>query len=186
MLPKYRALRKELSANAGLSSLWGDVKDTLSADIGVLEKATIDRRTRSPLKASGMDFEGGAASVYGWSKRGRMVNYIYAKATGRSEMSAEFYLAEIPAGGATLRITGINDDLGANGRIQIAMNDRVLYDGPADFRKDDFETKELSVPASVLKPDANALVIRMTEEKGTLGMPPWFMVAEAELIPKTN
>lgn len=186
MLPKYRALRRALSGNPGLKNLWEDVKDTLNADIGLIEGACIDRRVRSPLKATGMDFIGGAGSVYGWSKRGRMVNYVYAKATGRNEMSAEFYLSEIPAGGAILRIVGINDDLGANGGIQIVLNDRVLYDGPADFRNDDFETKEFSVPASVLKPDANALVIRMTEEKGTLGMPPWFMVSEAELIPKTN
>jgi len=186
MLPKYRVLRKELSANPGLANLWNDVKDTVEADIGVLERASADRMIVSPLKANGMDFKGGAASLYGWMKRGVSVNYVYAKPTGKNTMWTDFFLDDIPTGGAVIQVRGINDDLGVNGAIRISLNDFVVHQGPANWRKDDFETKEFQVPASVLKKGKNTMSIRMTEEQGTLGMPPWFMVSEAELIPKTN
>ncbi len=184
LLPMYRALRKELSGRAGLANLWQDVQPTVDEEIALLEQATIDRRIRSPLKATGLDFEAGAASVYGRLKKGRLVNYIYAKPTGKHEMRTEFYLRGKPQKGATLRVVGLNDDLGVNGRIQIVLNEYAVHDGPADFSSADFEAREFDVPASALKPDANTLFIRCVEEKGTLGWPPWFIVAEAELIPK--
>jgi hypothetical protein len=186
MLPKYRVLRKELSANPALSNLWNDVKDTLNADIAILERASADRMLVSPLKASGMDFKGGAASVFGWTKRGVPVNYVYAKPTGKNTMWTDFFLDDVPTGGAVIRVRGINDDLGVNGAIRISLNDFVVHEGPANWRKDDFETKEFHVPTSVLRKGKNTMSIRMSEEQGTLGMPPWFMVSEAELIPKTN
>lgn len=184
VLPKYRALRKEMSGNPGLSLLWQDVRATVEEDIAMLERMTADRKTYSPLKATGIDFEGGAASQFGWFKEGRQVNYVYAASTGKNEMKTEFYLSSVPAKGIVLKITGKSDDLGTNGTIRIRLNEFSVYEGPASFDKDRFETKSFDVPASALKMGTNTLTITMVEEKGSLGWPPWFMVAEAELVTK--
>jgi len=183
-LPKYRALRKELSTNPGLADIWDDVKATLESDIATLERRCIDRKTESPLFVLGEEFEGGAGSVYGSWQYGRSANYVYAKPTGRDKMSAEFYLGDVPREGATLRLVGRNGDTGKLARVRIAMNDRSLVDSDAVFGSAGFETRTFEIPASALKPGANTLVIANLEEEGVLGMPPWFMVAEAEVTPK--
>lgn len=178
----YRALRTELMRNAGLSDLWLDIRDALESDITFLEKIAVDRRATSPLKASGIDFEGGAASVFGWLKYDKLVNYVYAKSTGRNEMHTSFYLSE-QCPKAILRLTARNDDWQTNGTIEIMLDDYQVYAGPANFPSNAFETKEFTLPGSILKVGENLLRIRMTEQQGALGMPPWFMVSDVELIP---
>lgn len=182
-LPKYRALRAAFLAQPSLKNLWEDVCDTVEQDIALLEKMVANRRISSPLKATGLDFEGGAASLFGWLKFGYQVNYVYAKQTGKDEMHTELWLETVPKGGARLKLMARNDDLGVNGKVCIRLNDYVIYQGPANFSTTNFETKEFGVPASALKTDGNMLSIQMIENQGTLGMPPWFMVAEAELVP---
>ncbi|MDH7482359.1 MAG: beta-N-acetylglucosaminidase domain-containing protein [Armatimonadota bacterium] len=182
-LPKYRALRAAFLAQPSLKNLWEDVRDTVEQDIALLEKMVANRRISSPLKATGLDFEGGAASLFGWLKFGYQVNYVYAKQTGKDEMHTELWLETVPKGGARLKLMARNDDLGVNGKVCIRLNDYVIYQGPANFSTTNFETKEFGVPASALKTDGNMLSIQMIENQGTLGMPPWFMVAEAELVP---
>ncbi|MCL6520116.1 MAG: beta-N-acetylglucosaminidase domain-containing protein [Armatimonadetes bacterium] len=182
-LPKYRALRAAFLAQPSLKNLWEDVRDTVEQDIALLERMVADRRISSPLKATGLDFEGGAASLFGCLKFGYQVNYVYAKQTGKDEMHTELWLGTVPKGGARLKLMARNDDLGINGKICIRLNGYVIYQGPANFSMTNFETKEFDVPASALKTDENMLSIQMIENQGTLGMPPWFMVAEAELVP---
>ena len=40
-----------------------------------------------------------------------------------------------------------------------------------------------AIPAGALKQGMNELAISNIEPAGTLGMPPWFMVSEAEVMP---
>ncbi|MDI6827507.1 MAG: beta-N-acetylglucosaminidase domain-containing protein [Armatimonadota bacterium] len=182
-LPKYRALKTMLSLNPNLKNLWEDVRDTVEQDIALLEKMAEERHVSSRPKCIGVDFEGGAASIFGWFKYGRLVNYVYARPTCKDEMHAELLLDTVPSGGASLKVTGRNDDLGVNGKICIKLNNYAVYEGPANFSTTNFETKEFNIPSLALKKGANVLSIQMTENQGTLGMPPWFMVAEVELVP---
>lgn len=184
MLPRYRVLRKLLSSNPGLSGLWEDVRPTLEQDISTLERKTRDRRVESPLKAMGDDFRGGAGVVFGYQQFGRDVNYVYAKPTGKSTMTVEFYLTSAQTGGAALRITGRDGDTGKKSRIRLELNGQAIFESVAPFPHTGFETRLFDVPPSVLREGANTLTITNLEEDGTLGMPPWFMVAEAELLPK--
>lgn len=181
LLPKYRVLRREMSSNSALADLWEDIRPTVELELAVLDRAAVDRRLSSPLNAVGIDFEGGAASLFSRIHKGRSVNYVYAKPTQRDSMRTEFYLKNIPENGAVLRILGLTDDHGTNPKIEITLNDHKVHNGPAGFSRNDFECREFSVPMKALKPDVNVLTIRCLEENGVLGMPPWFMVAEAEL-----
>ena len=183
-LPRYRALRKELSTNPGLKDVWDDVKAALEGDIASLERRCIDRETESPLIALGEDFEGGAGSVFGYWQYGRTVNYVYARPTGRDQMSVEFYLKSVQPAGATLRLVGRNGDTGKLARVRITLTGWAVVEGETVFGAAGFETKRFDVPASALKEGANKLAIANLEEEGVLGMPPWFMVAEAELVPR--
>ena len=184
VLPRYRALCRELARCEGLADVWEEVKATVEGDIAWLERRSMDRRTQSPLSARGDDFEGGAGSVFGYRRYDRAVNYVYARPTGYDTMSAVFYLDDVPVGGAALRLVGRNGDTGKPARVRITLNDMALVDGDAVFGWADFETRTFEIPASALKPGADTLVIANLEGEGVPGMPPWFMVAEAEIIPK--
>lgn len=184
MLPKYRALKAMLSGEPALSHLWEDVKPTLEQDIATIERRLRDRRVESPLKASGDDFEGGAGSVFGCIQYGRPVNYVYAKPTGRSTMSVEFYLDTAPPESAVLRLTARDGDTGRKSRIRIAINDSAIFEAVSPFPHEEFEPQLFDVPRSALKDGANVLTITNLEEEGVLGAPPWFMVSEAELAPR--
>ncbi len=183
-IPKYRVLRRMLSSDPALVDLWEDVKPTLEQDIATLERKLRDRRVDSPLKAFGDDVEGGAGSVYGYFLRNRHVNYVYAEPTGKNVMSVAFYLDAAPAKGGVLRLTALDGDIGRKSRVRIAINDVVVFEGQTPFGYRDFETNLFDVPPSALKAGANTLTITNLEDEGTLGMPPWFMVSEAELLPR--
>ncbi len=182
LLPRYRALARGLAADRALSGLWEDVRPTVEADVRDLERRSRDRRYASPLKALGDDFEGGAGEVYGFSQFGRVANYVYATPTGRSAMRAAFWLQTVPRNGATLRLVARDDDSRKKLRVAIAMNGQALVDGPSPFRSEDWTTRTFEVPTAALHAGRNELVVRNLEPAGVQGMPPWFMVAEAELV----
>lgn len=183
MLPRYRALRSALLGDQALHPIWEAVKSALEHDILLLERASVDRQTESPLKAYGCDFSGGGADLFGYHFYERHVNYVYARSTGRSEMSVPFYLASVPEAGATLRIAARSQGVEGKISVRITLGDLVLLDGQSPFRDDDFETQRFDVPAASLRTGANLLAIENTEEEGPLGHRPNFMVSEAELVP---
>lgn len=183
ILPKYRVLRKMLSTDGDLRDIWEEVKPTLEQDIAALERKTRDRSVDSPLRAMGDDFDGGAGSVYGYVQFSRAVNYVYAQPTGRNVMSVEFYVDKLPAERAVLRLIARDGDTGVKSRIRLSINDTTVFEAIAPFSHTGFETKLFDVPAPALRIGVNRLMITNLAEEGVLGMPPWFMVAEAELIP---
>lgn len=184
MLSEYKLLCRELSHDPALKPIWEDVQPTLDADLSLLERKSRDRLVDSPLKANGDDFEGGAGELFGYFKYERPVNYIYAKPSGRDEMHTEFLLfASLPAS-ASLRLVARNADDKSVSTILILLNDKPIFEGKAPFNSDSFSEKVFPVPAGILKVGKNVLVVRNLEDKGVAGMPPWFMLSEAELIPK--
>jgi hypothetical protein len=183
-LPEYRNLRDVLAGNPALKPLWEDVKPTLEEDIALLARKSRDRLRDSPLQACGDEFEGGAGAVYGFWKFNHPVNYVYARPTGRDEMRVEFMLEKVPARGAALKLTACNDDIGGKVKVRIALNDTALLEGASPFKKAEFSARTFDVPASALRPGRNVLSIRNIEPSGPLGNPPWFMVTEAQLIPR--
>jgi len=184
-LGRWKWVRSLLAGRPSLAPLWADVRDTLEADIRLLERRSADRLTRSPLRALGDEMEGGAGDLYGYRKYGRDVNYIYAASTGRHRLTCDFVLSGVPEGGAALRLTARNDDFGNRPRLRIALNGHVLFEGPSPYDSKGFATRSFHAPASALRSGENRLEIECVEPAGPLGMPPWWMVAEAELAPLT-
>jgi len=184
MLGIYRAVRKELSANVGLEDIWEEVQPAIENDIALLTCRARDRQKDSPLKAFGLDFDGGAVEIFGYWQYDRYTNYIYAKATGRDEMHVSFWLGETPSVGAQLRLVARSADGGQKTGIRVLVNESAIFEGASPFSAADFEARTFELPAASLKVGENVLSIRNIEVEGVLGMPPWFMITEAEVIVK--
>lgn len=180
-LARYQAARALLRARPALRDLYAAAEATLDEDIREFERMARPRRERSPLAADGDEFEGGGGPVFGFSKLGRRVNYVYARPTGRDRIEVAFWPRRVPAAGARLLITARNDDFGTRARIVVSINDWTVFAGPSPFPSEGFATRGYRVPAEALRSGRNLLTIRNLEREGVLGMPPWFMVSEARL-----
>ena len=180
---ELRRAQELLAARPALAPLLADVAPTLMEDLAGLERRSRNRRRSAPLIAVGDDFSGGAGKLFGYTKYKRSVNYIYAAPTGHSRMTVEFWLdGRIPSA-AAVDLNARNDDAGTHPSLTITLNGAALLRGPSPFRSDRFELRSLPVPAGALRPGANVLEIRSDDPSGVVGMPPWFMVSRAELIP---
>lgn len=181
LVMKYRALRSLLSKNTALSELHAEVRPTLDQDIAALDRVASRNKWRNPLVADGLDFSGGAGELFGAYKEDRWVNYVYAKPTGKSEMTATFDVAQVPQK-AKLRIIARNGDTPTTARVSILLNGKAIVNSEVVFSNRGLTEKVFEIPVGSLKAGANALLVRNEENAGILGMPPWFMVAEAEIV----
>ncbi|MEW6071368.1 MAG: beta-N-acetylglucosaminidase domain-containing protein [Planctomycetota bacterium] len=156
---------------------------TVLAALAVL--ATAAGAQSPPIALAGADFAGGAAEVYGACFFGQArVNYVYAGSNGpRSTMTAAFVLDEVPTGPLVLHLTARDDDSPAPCRIEIVLNETVLFSGPSDFPDRTWALRRYPLPAEALRAGENRLVVRNLAAEGELGMPPWFMVAFAHVAP---
>ena len=184
MLPKYHALRKLMSGNPALEDLWREVQPAVDQDIALLESRERDRRKQSPLNAHGEDFDGGAADLFGYWQFDRSANYVYATPTSKDRMRVSFWLEAIPEAGAALRLVARDGDLPRKTRIQVTINQQVIMEGDSPFSGENWDSKSFDIPPSALTAGENLLLIRNMETDGVLGAPPFFMVTEAELVPK--
>lgn len=182
MVQKHRALRSMLSKNAALSELWEEVRPTLNEDIAALDRVAEKGKRANPLLADGLDFSGGAGEVFGFNKENRWVNYVYAKPTGKSEMSSTFEVAKLPEKGAKLRMAARNGDTPTPARVSILLNGQAIVSAEVVFTNKGLTERTFDIPEGALKSGANTLLVRNEESLGALGMPPWFMVAEAEIV----
>jgi hypothetical protein len=134
----------------------------------------------------GTDFAGGAQKQFGGDYFGeRHVNYVYAKPTGGlASMSARFALAAVPAEPLVLHLRACNQDTGGQCRIEITLNGAALFSGPNRFPPAHFEWASFPLAAGSLHVGDNDLRIANLEEQGSLGQPPWFMVARAVIGPR--
>jgi len=183
LLGRYRVLRAELASRPNLAPLYEDVSPTLEMDIRDLERQAAITGEDSGLLMPGDRFSGGGAEVYARTHRGRWVGYVYAAPTGKDTIRAKFLIEGSPPAAAELRLQALNDDSGKAPRISVKVNDAVVFEGTSPFNSADFSERRLPIPAGALKQGTNVLAIANIEPAGTLGMPPWFMVSEAEVIP---
>ncbi|MGC8668650.1 MAG: beta-N-acetylglucosaminidase domain-containing protein [Chthonomonadales bacterium] len=181
---RYQRLVRLMGSCPDLHALWEDVRPTVEADLAFLDRKAGSRLNASPLRAQGDEFEGGAADLFGYNFYGKSVNYVYARATGRYAMQADFVLADVPPQGVILRLTARDDDSGKKLRVRILWNGHPLVSGASPFESTDFRTLEFAVAPDRLRRGRNVLRIENGEERGTLGMPPWFMIAEAVVTPR--
>jgi len=133
---------------------------------------------RPLVRLFGTDFVGGAADLFGSVQYGAArVNYVYAEPTGeRSTMRGSFTLERVPEEPLFLHLRGRLDDQGTDCPIRLSLNGAVLLEGPNAFAHD-WEWKRLPIPPGLLRLGENEIVIENTSPQGTLGMPPWFMLA---------
>ena len=186
LLNRYRRLAQMMGSSPDLRQLWEDVRPTVEADIAFLNRKASNRLATSPLRALGDEFDGGAADLFGTNFFGKPVNYVYARNTGRWAMEADFQLSDVPAHGAVLRITARDDDSAKKLRIRILWNGHVVVSGPSPFSYKEFQTREFPIAREWLRRGRNVLRIENGEDRGVLGMPPWFMVSEAEIALRTT
>ena len=175
-------LRAELASRPNLSALYEDVSPTLEQDIRDLERQAAITGEETGLLMPGDRFTGGGAEVYARTHRGRWVGYVYAAPTGKETIKAKFLIQDRPPASAELRLQALNDDSGNPPRISVKVNDAAVFEGTSPFNSADFSERRLPIPAGALKQGTNVLAISNIEPAGTLGMPPWFMVSEAEVI----
>jgi len=127
----------------------------------------------------GTDFAGGAQSQFGSTQYGeRHANYVYAKPTGAfATMAARFTLAAVPEVALSLHLRACNQDTGGQCAVAITLNGQALFSGPNRFPPAAFRWERYGIPTGCLRVGENELGIACLEEQGSLGQPPWFMVA---------
>jgi hypothetical protein len=127
---------------------------------------------------AGPEFEGGAKDAIGTSFAGQEVNTIYARPTGgRSSMHVKFEAGSLPQSPLFVHLKARDDDAPAASSIAVRLNKTTLFTGPNRFSADTFETQKFPIPNKALLPGQNILTIECLEEKGSVGVPPWFQVA---------
>ncbi len=134
----------------------------------------------------GSDFSGGAAGRFGAYHHGEgPVNYVYSAATGgHASMEVRFALSALPEGRHLLHLRARDDDAPGECRIRIEINGAPVHEGPSGFPSDAWAERRYPIPEGALKAGSNVLTVRNVEERGVVGMPPWFMVARAAIAPE--
>jgi S1-C subfamily serine protease len=103
-----------------------------------------------------------------------------------------FSLDSSPIGEATLYLTGLDDELPANARIDVAMNGASLYTGSSPFANWDgnmanqaadasWTQANFSVPVGLLVAGTNELTVANLEPSANFGVPPWVLLGDAVL-----
>jgi hypothetical protein len=156
----------------------------------VIGASTVCAAAEAPPRAvvawAGSEFAGGAGELFGSVKEGERVNYVYAEATGKhARMRHVFMLGAVPGGPLFLHLKARDDDGPGRWRVAIRLNDRALFEGPNAFDDARWQTRRFPIPSGALREGENTVVIANREEAGTVGMPPWFMVAACAIGPET-
>lgn len=140
-----------------------------------------------------------ATFVGGWRNpddsvyRGRTATWVYGARTDYSTMTARFDLPAEPQGDAVLEIVGLDSEGADQTNIQIAMNDQIVFQGPAPFPSDSGDPgtdapwmkRGLRLRSGLLRQGENALTIKNLEDTANFGVPPWFMVDQATVSVRT-
>ncbi len=159
---------------------------TLNWSLSILAAwCCLSAASASPALAEwrGSDFLGGGQAHFGSAKYGREhVNYIYAHSTGpAAAMTAVIHLQKAPRQPVFLTIEGMDDDFPSQCRIRLMVNDHELFQGPSGFPDAQWLVRRFPIPEGALHAGSNQVSIVNMEPAGSLGMPPWFMVARCAL-----
>ncbi len=179
-LRTLRALRARMHRLAPLSDFWNELQPTVNEEITALSSVVARRQSADMTTVYGDQITGGAADLYGALHWGELANLVYARSTGRHEMSATL---QAPASGArALRIRGRNADIGPLPHISIRLGDHEIHHGQLPLPQDRYDAVTLPLPGRLTLKGAIPCMIRCEEPEGILGMPPWFMVSELQLL----
>ena len=134
----------------------------------------------------GADFTGGGCRKFGSTQYGqRHVNFVYASPTADfAAMEAEFEAETSPAPPTFLHVLGCNNDIGGQCSIRVALNGTVLFEGPNEFASAVFQWRTFAIPSGALRVGLNRLRLENTEAEGSVGQPPWFMLAKCVVGPE--
>jgi len=140
----------------------------------------------------GRDFAGGKALRYGYGlsvyparkKVSDHGNGVYGRPTGAfSRMTAWFRLDEPPKGPLSLTLIGLCYPIVGQDEVpvEILLNGKRVFHGPAPFTGAGLTPHQFVVPAEALKKGENKLTIRNLSKAGRVGSRPWFGIDRAEL-----
>jgi len=111
----------------------------------------------------------------------RSAIWIYGKNTPTAEMKAVFRLDAIPAAPARLVLTGQDDDKPGSVGIRVCVNGTEIFSGPNGLAERGWSSRELAIPAGVLKAGMNELRIAALNDSPAPDAG-WFMLAECRVL----
>ncbi len=121
---------------------------------------------------------------------GRPWSAIYGAASEYPRATLRFRLDARPSGPATLRLTGLDDELAELNPIAIEVNGQQVFSGPSPFLNwngagngEDAAWTEVTVtiPADVLERGRNEITIANLSPSGNFNAPPYVLLADASL-----
>ena len=121
---------------------------------------------------------------------GRPWSAIYGAASKYPRATIRFRLDAQPSGPATLRLTGLDDELAELNPIAIEVNGQQVFSGPSPFLNwngagngNDAAWTEVTVTigADVLKRGRNEITIANLSPSGNFNAPPYVLLADARL-----
>jgi serine/threonine protein kinase len=140
-----------------------------------------------PIRLDDTVWQGGYRYTDGRTYGGRSATWIYGRGTEYSAMQASFELTEAPQCLAELRVEGMDSEGRARTAISVEVNGAEIYNGPNPLPDDDlplesgtWATHAFQFDGALLRAGANEVTISNLDE-GTVGLPPFFMLDEAEL-----
>lgn len=149
--------------------------------------------TRPPVLEFTFAAEDWAGGYYRGDGRwyGRTWVAIYGQASPYPSASLVVPLDVAPSGPATVTITGLNDEWAAQNPIVILVNATVIYDGVSPWPNWDgvghgadaaWTPAIFAIPAGVLQPGSNQIVVANRSPSANFGLPPYVLVSDATLV----
>jgi hypothetical protein len=112
---------------------------------------------------------------------------VYGRLSPFPTASLRFDLPRDPAGGATLTIEGLADELGP-AQIAITVNGVEVYRGDSGFATWDpnaatpaWTSVDYPIPAGILQAGANQITVANLAESAAFGLPPYVLLSVATL-----
>ena len=121
---------------------------------------------------------------------GRPWSAIYGAASEYPRATIRFRLDARPSGPATLRLTGLDDELAELNPITIEVNGQQVFSGPSPFLNWDgigngedaaWTEVAVTIPADVLERGRNEITIANLSPSGNFNAPPYVLLADATL-----
>ena len=152
--------------------------------------------TPTPVPTSTVRIDFTAADWRGGYYRGDSQAYgrpwvaIYGAASAYPSAALDLSLEQPPAGPATLRIAGLDDELAALNPITVEINGEPIFSGPSPFRNWDgvgngadaaWTTARFTIPTGYLRAGRNEIAVANRSPAASFNAPPYVLLAEASL-----
>ena len=114
---------------------------------------------------------------------------IYGAGSPNPAGSLSFVLDRVTTGNSQLILTGLDDEVAGSNPMVVTVNGQVVYDAGSPFFDWDPNDPEvawsqfvLTVPNDVLVAGANEIVVANASPGGSIGGPPYILLAEASVV----